>query len=299
MAITRIIFERGLELSHARNSVKLSTNGLSLVQIIAMMRKEYNVRPILLTETINSFGGATRERHGVLTLNGMNQLNVMVTSLQLPQGMKEANYVSLSQHRNHVQYMTGSLVYHCQELALLYSAICDTQFSIGHTLPFQDDSVSLQWQDEPYYEIEALITAARRTYDALRDVLWKVYGPGGPDTPSNFKKTLTTCRKLPDDLKLELENSWKIYGERMTAYRDCIQHYVPVTFGIQTANLERVAGDIWSVKLLLPDNPEGKSQKAFRFKKNLDALTYGWELANEVINVATKIFSRIPTQEEA
>jgi hypothetical protein len=97
---------------------------------------------------------------------------------------------------------------------------------------------------------------------------------------------------------LVLETSWELYGEKMTAYRDCIQHYVPVTFGIQTASMERVAGDIWSVRLRLPDNPERKSQPAFKFEKNLDALTYGWELANEVMNVATVIFSRISAQDE-
>jgi hypothetical protein len=52
------------------------------------------------------------------------------------------------------------------------------------------------------------------------------------------------------------------------------------------------------VRLRLPDNPEGKSQPAFKFEKNVDALTYGWELANEVMNVATVIFSRIPAQDE-
>ena len=147
-------------------------------------------------------------------------------------------------------------------------------------------------------KLRALITAARRTYDALRYVLWKAFGPGGPDTPSNFKKTLSACNKLPTDLKSTLETSWDLYGEKMTAYRDCVQHYVPVTFGMQTASMERVSGGIWSVRLRLPDNPEGRSQPAFKFEKNLDALTYGWELANEVMNVATTVFARIPAQRE-
>jgi hypothetical protein len=295
MNVTQIIFERGLELSRARNSVKMATDDLSLVQIFAAMREKYGVRPILLTETIRSFGDTPRERHAVLTLDGLDQLNLQLSSLELPQGLPKATYVALLRPTVNVQYTAGALLYHCQELALLYTHICDTAFGIRQIMPIEGDYSSLGNQSEPYYEIEALITAARRTYDALRYVLWKTFGAGG-NTPSNFSKTLAACDKLPEPLRSSLETSWATYGIKMTAYRDCIQHYVPVTFDLHTASLERVAGDIWSVRLRLPDNPEKKSQSAFEFAGNLDALTYGWELANEVFKMAAEVFASIPTQ---
>ena len=46
--------------------------------------------------------------------------------------------------------------------------------------------------------------------------------------------------------------------------------------------------------LRIPDNPEAKSQSAFTFAKGLDALTYGWELSNEIVRVATAIMMAVP-----
>jgi hypothetical protein len=139
-----------------------------------------------------------------------------------------------------------------------------------------------------------LITATRRTYDALRYILWKVFGPGGRDIPNNFPKTLRVCHKLPRSLRESLEESWSCYGEQLTDYRDCIQHYVPVTSDLKHASFRRVDGDIWSVQVRLPDNPEVRSQRSFTFANNLDALTYGWQLANEVITQAAQVFAAIP-----
>lgn len=293
MSISRIIFEHGVELSAARHSVKMEVDGISLAQIYDTVRAKYFVRPILLTEVVGSFSDVTRERHSVLTLNGLDQLNLRLSSLSLPQGLPEADYISLRRPAMNLQYTAGAIVYHCQELALLYSRICDEIVGIRQLVPIEGDHSSLAYQSEPYYETEALITAARRTYDALRYILWKSFGPGGRDTPSNFSKTLGACDRIPDALRSSLTNSWANYGVKMTAYRHCIQHYVPVTFHLQTASMERIAGDVWTIRLRLPDNPEKKSQTAFEFAGNLDALTYCWELANEVLRVAAEVLASI------
>ena len=160
----------------------------------------------------------------------------------------------------------------------------------------EGDHFTYGGHSEPYYEVEALITAAQRTYDALRYILWKVFGPGGGDTPSNFPRTVAKCERIPAALRSSLEKSWASYGVKLKAYRDCIQHYVPVAFHLNVASMERVAGGIWSVRLRLPDNPEAKSQRAYKYSNGIDALTYGWELANEVIRVAAEIFASIPTE---
>ena len=186
------------------------------------------------------------------------------------------------------------MVYHCQELSLLYSDICDTALEVRQVLAIEGNTFNLQGQSEAYYEFEALITAARRTYDALRYILWPVFGPGRGSTPSNFSKTLENCNRLTETLRDDLANSWMLHGEKLTAYRDCIQHYVPVTFGNETASLQRVDGGTWSVQLRIPDNPEAKSQRSFQFAGGLDALTYGWEVANELITVAGKVLAAIP-----
>jgi|LakMenE18May11ns_1017448.scaffolds.fasta_scaffold9769790_1 hypothetical protein len=295
MSISRIIFEHGVELSNTRNSLKIDVNGLSLVEIFQAVQSKYSVRPILLTEVVRSTGGGTRERHSVLTLGGLDQLNLRLSLLHLPQGLSEAQYIGLLSPSLNVQHTAGAIIYHCQQLALAYTRICDNAHEIILGEGEQED-LSFGNQSEPYYEVEALITASRRTYDALRYILWKSFGPGGKDTPSNFLKTLAACEKIPYALRVLLADSWERYGKKMTAYRDCIQHYVPVTYHLQTATMKQISGSVWTVTLRIPNNPEKKSQKAFDFSDNLDALTYCWELADEVFRVAAEVFTSIPKQ---
>jgi hypothetical protein len=58
--------------------------------------------------------------------------------------------------------------------------------------------------------------------------------------------------------------------------------------------MQKLDGGVWSVLMRIPDNPEVKSRVAFTFAKGLDALTYGWELTNEIVRVATAIMKAIP-----
>jgi hypothetical protein len=267
---------------------------LSFAELVNEIWEWYKVRPVLVTETVSWLASSTRELHAVLSLDGKDRLNLRLSSLVTPQGLPEATYISLLRSTMNVRYIAGSLVYHCQELALLYSTICDTGWALRQSQPIDGDAFTFQDVSEAYYETEALITAARRTYDALRYILWKGFGSGGRGIPNNFPTTLRVCDKLPRSLRESLEGSWSCYGKQLTAYRDCIQHYVPVTSDLQHASFRRVDGNLWSVRVQLPDNPRVKSQSSFTFANNVDALTYGWELANEVITQAAQVFATIP-----
>jgi hypothetical protein len=55
-----------------------------------------------------------------------------------------------------------------------------------------------------------------------------------------------------------------------------------------------LTGGIWTCSVLIPDNPEARSAKKFTYKSNIDALTYGWELANEIVDVAYELISATP-----
>jgi hypothetical protein len=48
-----------------------------------------------------------------------------------------------------------------------------------------------------------------------------------------------------------------------------------------------------SVKMLIPDNPEVKSEKAFKYDQGIDALTHGWELTNELISLSATLLASI------
>jgi hypothetical protein len=46
----------------------------------------------------------------------------------------------------------------------------------------------------------------------------------------------------------------------------------------------------------MPDNPEAKSQRRYRYDRKLDALDYGWKLANEILDVTHFLVSAFPAK---
>ena len=293
MAYSRIIFERGLEVSSARNSLKIPSDQSAMPSLLNFVRTLYNVRPVVLTEVVPKLGGGEQDRNLVVTVDGQDLLDLRVGKLQLPQGIQESTYISLLQHAMNAQYVAGAMVYHCQKLALVYADICDQLIGIRSVMPIDGEYSSFQGRSEGYYEFEALVTAARRTYDSLRYILWPVFGSGGGQMPSNFPKTIKSCTRLPNSLRDRLSASWASKGEKLTSYRHCIHHYVPVTFGIETASMRKVDCGSWSVQLRIPDNPEAKSTRQFDFAGGLDALTYGWEVTDHVLAIAMDVFGSI------
>jgi hypothetical protein len=202
-------------------------------------------------------------------------------------------------HAHHIAYLVGAVAYHCKRMAETYAAIC-RQYAAGcrqlaairGVAASSPDRVSdraiFLGQPEPYYEFDAAITAARRAYDISRFLIWRRFGGAG-SLPSSFKRTVNAASNLPDDLRSRLEKSWTEFGERITDYRDCIQHYVPVDFGLTSALMEKVADAFWSVRIRIPDNPEARKKKAFTYAKGCDALSYSREVAEELLTVMTLV----------
>ena len=87
-----------------------------------------------------------------------------------------------------------------------------------------------------------------------------------------------------------MEQSWEECGKKAKEYRDCIEHNAPLSqAGMTQATLEWVADGVLSVQIVLPDNPQEKSWKKFRYDSKMDALTWGWELTNELVAVGRTI----------
>jgi hypothetical protein len=116
---------------------------LSLAELFDEIRERYKVRPVLVTEAVSWLANATRERHAVLTIDARDQLNLRLSSLATPQGLPEATYISLLRPMMNMRYIAGSLVYHCQELALLYSSICDTGWALRQFNPIDRRRIHL------------------------------------------------------------------------------------------------------------------------------------------------------------
>ena len=190
-------------------------------------------------------------------------------------------------------YIVGAVIYHCKQLADIYSNICKDYVKryVNVDLAGSRDEDEAMFGPQPtgYYEFDALITAAKRTYNTTRYILWKVFGPYDVSVPASFEKTLIKCNRLPSALAERLNMSWSRFGKKLTDYRDCIQHYISIDFWSSTVLMKRLQGGVWSTSLWIPDNPEAKSKGKFKFEERIDSLTYGWNVTSEMLDIVSAI----------
>jgi hypothetical protein len=138
----------------------------------------------------------------------------------------------------------------------------------------------------------------RRGYDACRYPLWKWFGPRKGKMPGYFYKVLPACDQLDAAIRTDLQQSWSEWGLRMTAYRNCIHHYVPVDFGISTIDMQETLPGVWAAQAKIPDNPEARSKANFTFRKELDALTFGWTITVELLRVLRIVLTAVEQQQK-
>ena len=98
---------------------------------------------------------------------------------------------------------------------------------------------------------------------------------------------------MSKELAERLASSWSTHGEQVTDYRDCIQHYVPVDFPNSSIHMQKLDNGTWTAQMIIPDNPSTKARAQFTYDKMRDALSYGWEVATEVLEVAEAISEAI------
>ena len=53
--------------------------------------------------------------------------------------------------------------------------------------------------------------------------------------------------------------------------------------------MEKVANAFWSVRIRIPDNPEARSKKAFKYTQGRDAPSYCRLVAEELLTVMTLV----------
>lgn len=282
MEITRAVFEQGVELRLLANRWEVSSApaGEKIVfpTLQAAMTALAPLRPLLVTEKRNFGGDLTL----LLRRNGKESFGVCVSGLMNRPLAADTIYPVY-----HLQYLLGAVGYHCQQLAELYAQVALRYSEISQIPGHGDksDAGTFGYQTEPYYEFEALVGAARRSYDTLRYLLWQRFGNTKGSTPRSLEALLKTNNQIPEQLQKQLKASWDGYGVLLTQYRDCIHHYVPVDFGLASAFMRRHASRAWTTTIRIPDNPEARSKKRFSFILGRDALTYAWELSDEVLQV--------------
>jgi hypothetical protein len=196
-----------------------------------------------------------------------------ITDLMTPRRSAEMTFPV-----HHLAYLVGATSYHSQRLAELYAQISYRYSRIIQRFPAgHSDMGGFQNQTEPYYEFDALISAARRSYDSTRYLLWHKFGQErGSSTPRSLEALLKIPLEMPDVLRRRLTESWETFGRSLTHYRDCIHHNIPVDYGLATATMKRHQTRCWMTFMRIPDNPEAKSKRKYTFALGRDALTYGW-----------------------
>ena len=61
--------------------------------------------------------------------------------------------------------------------------------------------------------------------------------------------------------------------------------------------MQKLEDGVWSTSIRIPDDPKVESPESFRYDCQLDALTYGWELTNEITAIAQIIVQQIPVRD--
>lgn len=198
-------------------------------------------------------------------------------------------------------YDVGAALHHCVNLAKAYESIV-SNFQRIRAIPgfttSDSDFASFGYQQEPYYELDALLSASRRAYDKIGHCVWHAFEGAGGGMPDNMAQLVDRLKACPEPLAESLRNSGLTVGARLKDYRDCTQHFASVDMGLGTVMMKHLGDGVWGAWARIPDNPQVRSKKKFTYTLSLDALTYGWEVANEVVALATKVVTAASASEQ-
>jgi hypothetical protein len=268
MTITKVVHEGGLTARSIPESREI--------------QQSHGLRPVLAIE-------ARSARHLDLLLSGAGAV-LGIQASTLYSGTTRDGLLLLKKFA--LAYDIGAALHHCVNLAKAYESIVNNFQYIraipGHTTS-ESDFVALGSQEEPYYELDALLSASRRAYDKIGHLVWHAFEGGGGGMPKNMTQLLDRLNTCPLPLADHLRSSWIKVGKRLKDYRDCTQHFASVDMGLGTVMMKNLGDDAWRAWARIPDNPEAKSKKKFTYALDLDALTYGWEVANEIVLLATEV----------
>jgi hypothetical protein len=243
---------------------------------------QHGLRPILAVEARE-----TGDIHLLLSPSGV-VLGVQASSLYSATPKNGALLTKIFT----LAYDVGAAMHHCVNLAKSYEAIV-RDFARIRSIPGFEIPQSLVshfgYRAEPYYELDSLLSAARRAYDKMGLLVWEAFRGRGGGAPSNIVQILDRLESCPPELEKRLGESWSAVGEKLKDYRDCTQHFASMDVGFETVRMRRLMPDLWRAQAPIPDNPEVKSKTKFTYEMDLDALTYGWQVVNEVVALATAV----------
>lgn len=279
-----IIFEKGIAIYSLNGKWLINNSYKTEATSPSDIEQKYQVRPILHLLKTPVLQGFTE--HFTLLDTKKDSLNLRVNCFR--ELLSDNLIKELFQEALNLEYVSNSLLYHCENLALIYAEIS------GHPIqsPFpylnerlkNDNKIGLGNYEQAWFEFDALMTSARRFYEALKFPIWKLYGTKN-NVPSTYSDLFNSKNRslLPNKLLTCLEQDWQVSGQKLVDYRDCIAHFTPIDFFNTSVSLEKIDESFWSVMVRVPSNPETRSRK--KFKYDTDALTYSWNLIDRIISI--------------
>lgn len=144
-----------------------------------------------------------------------------------------------------------------------------------------------------YFEVDAFLVEARRIYDLIAKVLWKHYARGKSDQWLRIKTALKFNDLFPKELDSAVRDSWAAHGEKVTDYRDCLLHYVPLTEDASTTVWMNRFDGRWGATVRLPSNPEANSRRVFDTSESgVDAASYCYGIVSELVGLCEKLVAQ-------
>jgi hypothetical protein len=196
-------------------------------------------------------------------------------------------YVEEGQRRIY-KYMVEHHLYcavaHLGYLAEAYAGLAVLYNENRWTLPEHVREYSkTQLEDSALRHAEAVLTSLGSAMDASRFLVWRDnFRP-----PANLTDTLELLMTTGErDLRMILspyEDLWANVGPILLAYRDsCVTHH-PITRLGGRCGAFLNDGDIWEIRMDLPDKPGARHAEDFTFFDQVDLLDYCWRTTCTIV----------------
>ena len=187
------------------------------------------------------------------------------------------------------RYCLQSALYHLNRIIDMYVERC-RYFEEHHA-----DAIRANTDDPRiYFEVDAFLGDARRVYELIRKVLWRHYPTPGKARWRGIKDTMKDqSMVVPPQFANLLDQSWASVGEKLSDYRDCISHYVPLLADTGATCWMTRFGDRWGATVSLPTNPETKTRAAFDNARGngIDALQYCHAVAVHIVGLCEQLMA--------
>jgi hypothetical protein len=148
-----------------------------------------------------------------------------------------------------------------------------------------------------YYEVSALLTAARTWFDALLRLLWKHYGTG-VRLPRHFTSYIGAPSyhgMLPVTYEQALADHWQSWGRLINDYRNSAVHRAPLNEWGTTCWIEPLE-QRWALTVRLPANPTA-ARADFDFENGPDALDYCHQTLCHLVDLAEETCALPPIRQ--